>query len=72
MNRGPPRRAVMVLGVPVMLAGITMAGLVIGLTGAGWRDALCVGALALPLLLFLFHVLRRESPRSSANPKARP
>lgn len=72
MNRVPPRLAFMVVSVPVLLAVITIAGLVIGLTGAGWRDALCVGALALPLLLFLFHVLLRRSPRSSANPKARP
>lgn len=72
MNRVPPRRAVIVLSVPVLLAVITIAGLVIGLTGAGWRDALCVGALALPLLLFLFHVLLRGSPRCSDNPKARP
>lgn len=69
MSRTPPRRAAAVLAVPVMLAVITITGLLIGLTGAGWRDTLCVGALALPLGLFLFHLLRRGSPRRSANAK---
>lgn len=69
MSRTPPRRAAAVLAVPVMLAVISITGLVSGLTGAGWRDTLCVGALALPLVLFLFHLLRRGSPRRSAKPK---
>ncbi|MDF8335096.1 hypothetical protein [Novosphingobium cyanobacteriorum] len=72
MNRHAARVPATVLSMPLALALLSIGGLVIGLTGDGWRDALCSGALALPLALFLFHFLRRGTPPSRSNQKDRP
>ncbi|WP_225205452.1 hypothetical protein [Novosphingobium huizhouense] len=48
------------LGAPLLVAALTLGGLVLGLTGSGWRDALCAAATGLPLVLFLLHWRRRR------------
>lgn len=48
-----------ILLVPALLAIASIAGLVIGLTGDGWRDQLAVLLLLLPIAAFLLHWRRR-------------
>ena len=65
MSVRPPRSPAQVLALPLLLAVLTLAGLVLGLTGDGLRDLVCVALLALPLVLFLVH-WRRRSRRAPA------
>lgn len=60
MKRQQPRTALSVLAKPLALAVLSLAGLVLGLTGDGWRDVFAVLLLALPLILFLTHWARRS------------
>jgi membrane protein implicated in regulation of membrane protease activity len=43
---------------PAMLALLSVAGLVVALTGEGWRDLLSWAALSTPLLAILWAVAR--------------
>lgn len=72
MSRPPVRSAAAILAIPLALALVTFAGLVAGLTGSGWRDVLCAAALVLPLLVFLFHLLRQGRTRRADIEKERP
>ena len=47
--------------IPVMLALLSLLGLVVALTGDGWRDTLSWAALAAPLLAVLWAVTRRSA-----------
>lgn len=58
MKRQQPRSPLSVLAKPLALAALSIAGLLLGLTGDGWRDGLAVLLLALPLILFLTHWAR--------------
>ena len=53
-NRVPPQPALRILGVPTALALGSLAGLVLGLTGHGWRDLVSVMLLLIPVLLFVW------------------
>ena len=64
MSRVPRQTTGNILALPLMLAALALAGLVLGLTGDGWRDVLSVALLALPCLLFLNH-WRRRTRRAS-------
>ncbi|MCR5872571.1 MULTISPECIES: hypothetical protein [unclassified Sphingomonas] len=55
-----PRGAGSVLAAPVFLLVTSLAGLVLGLTGDGWRDIAASLLLALPVLTFLRGWLRRS------------
>lgn len=55
MSRIRPQRTRTILALPLLLAAFALAGLVLGLTGDGWRDLVSVALLALPCLLFLNH-----------------
>lgn len=55
MSRIPTQRTRTILALPLLLAAFALAGLVLGLTGDGWRDLVSVALLALPCLLFLNH-----------------
>lgn len=46
--------------MPVLLALVSLAGLVIGLTGDGWRDVLAVALLLIPLVSFVRHWRKRR------------
>lgn len=59
MNRLRPQPTRTILALPLLLAALALAGLVLGLTGDGWRDVVSVALLALPCLLFLNHWRRR-------------
>lgn len=48
-----------ILAMPAVLAVGSLAGLILGLTGEGWRDGLAVILLFLPLAVFARHWLRR-------------
>ena len=63
-----PRSPAQVLALPLLFAALTLAGLVLGLTGDGGRDLVCVALLALPLVLFLVHWRRRARAPSSRKP----
>lgn len=54
-----PQRAASVLAVPVLLLVASLTGLILGLTGDGWRDVAASLLLALPVLIFLRSWLRR-------------
>lgn len=48
-----------ILAVPAVLAVASLVGLILGLTGEGWRDGLSAILLTLPLFAFARHWLRR-------------
>lgn len=48
-----------ILAMPAVLAIASLVGLILGLTGDGWRDGLSVILLCLPLVVFARHWLRR-------------
>lgn len=60
MSRTAPQSALAVLFQPLLLATLALAGLILGLTGDGWRDWLAVVLVALPLIFFLLHWRRRR------------
>lgn len=62
MSARPARTAWQTLAIPLAIAAFALSGLVLGLTGSGWRDAVCVAAAGLPLFLFLIHWRRRRRP----------
>ncbi len=46
----PPQSLGQILAAPLVIAAASVAGLVLALTGDGWRDALSWAALAAPVL----------------------
>lgn len=60
LRRGSPATTGRVLAIPFTLLLVTMAGLVIGLTGDGARDLLSWGLLLLPLLTLAAAWARRS------------
>ncbi len=59
MKAGQPLRAI--FAVPLLLALLSVFGLVAALTGDGWRDALSWAALASPVAAILWACARRRS-----------
>jgi hypothetical protein len=59
-RRIAPRGALGVLAMPAVLLVASLIGLILGLTGDGWRDVAASLLLALPVLLFLRSWLRRS------------
>ena len=55
-----PQRTASVLAAPVLLLAASLTGLILGLTGDGWRDIAASLFLALPVLIFLRSWLRRS------------
>lgn len=62
MTRTSRQSASTILLWPLVLASLSLAGLLLGLTGDGWRDVVATALLALPLLIF-FHRWARPSRR---------
>ena len=58
-DRVGPQSIARIMAAPAVLAIASLAGLVLGLTGEGWRDGLSVILLFLPLAVFANHWLRR-------------
>ncbi len=50
--RVPTRPILTVLAWPLALAVLQLAGLVIGLTGKGWRDALSAALVGASIIIF--------------------
>ena len=48
-----------ILAQPVVLAIASLVGLILGLTGDGWRDGLSAILIFLPLFVFARHWLQR-------------
>ena len=46
---------------PIMVGALSIVGLLAALIGDGWWDAVSWLSLALPVLLYLFFVVRRKS-----------
>lgn len=59
-DRVPAQSALRVLAIPALLACLSLAGLVLGLTGEGWRDAVSGVLLLLPLMVFAWHWFHRS------------
>jgi hypothetical protein len=59
-DRVSPQSALRVLAIPVLLACLSLVGLVIGLTGDGWRDAVSSALLLLPLTALAWHWFRKS------------
>lgn len=55
-----PRGGASVLAIPALLLLASLAGLILGLTGDGWRDVAASLLLALPVLISLRSWLRRS------------
>lgn len=49
--------------LPALLALLSLAGLIVALTGEGWRDILSWVALSAPLLAVIWAVARHSSQR---------
>ena len=49
--------------IPLLLALLSLLGLVVALTGEGWRDQLSWAALFAPLASVLWAVARQSSPK---------
>lgn len=49
--------------IPALLALVSLAGLVIALTGEGWRDLLSWAALSAPLAAVLWAIARPSSSK---------
>lgn len=58
-SRIAPQGASRILLLPFIIAAASLAGLIIGLTGEGWRDILSVLLLILPLAVIIRAWLRR-------------
>jgi hypothetical protein len=58
--RPAPQSNARVFAVPLLLALVSLTGLIIGLTGEGWRDALAAILLFIPVALFVRHWLIRR------------
>lgn len=54
-KRLAPQSNARVFAAPLMLMLVSFAGLVIGLTGDGWRDGLAAALLTIPVVLFVRH-----------------
>lgn len=52
--------------IPSLLALVSLAGLIIALTGEGWRDLLSWAALFAPLAAVLWAMARPSSPKDSS------
>jgi hypothetical protein len=49
-------------GMPILLGVLSAVGLVAGLLGEGWWDALAVAALGIPVLVGAWHMLKPPRP----------
>jgi hypothetical protein len=49
-----------IFAAPVVIGALSVVGLVAALVGDGWWDGLSWLALALPVLLYLFFIVRRK------------
>jgi hypothetical protein len=49
-------------GMPILLGVLTAIGLVAGLLGEGWWDALAVAGLGIPVLVGAWHVFKPARP----------
>nr|WP_314444291.1 hypothetical protein [uncultured Sphingomonas sp.] len=52
--------------VPLLLALLSLAGLVVALTGKGWRDLLSWTALSVPLASVLWALARQSLPKDQS------
>jgi hypothetical protein len=50
-------------GMPVLLGVLTAAGLVAGLLGDGWWDAVAVAGLGMPVAVGLWHIFKPAARR---------
>ncbi len=58
-SRVAPQSVSRIFWLPMLLALGSLAGLVLGLTGDGWRDAVSALLLLLPLAAFVYSWRRR-------------
>jgi hypothetical protein len=54
-----------IFAAPIVVGALSVIGLVAALVGDGWWDGLSWFALALPVLLYLFFIVRRKRAGSS-------
>ena len=71
-RRIPAQRVRAILAVPLALAAITLAGLVIGLTGDGARNLAATTLAGLPLLVFARAWARAKRSGSSQAASGKP
>lgn len=57
------------LGAPLALASASLLGLILGLTGDGWRDSVAAFLLLLPLAAFARNWWRRSAPTTRTTAK---
>jgi hypothetical protein len=50
-------------GMPILLGVLTAAGLVAGLLGDGWWDAVAVAGLGIPVAVGLWHIFKPAARR---------
>lgn len=59
-TRKPPQPLHKICAHPALLATLGLTGLILGLTGDGWRDILSWVLVGLPVIYFLRHWSRRH------------
>jgi hypothetical protein len=53
-----------IFAMPIVVGALSSVGLVAALVGDGWWDAVSWLSLGLPVLLYLFFVMRRKRARA--------
>jgi len=57
-----------IFGVPALLAAISLIGLLIGLLGDGWYDIVAGAAVAVPVAVILWSLVRARAGRWDMRP----
>ncbi len=72
--RLPPQRLRRVFAAPLILMATSLTGLILGLTGDGWRDLLAITLLILPIAVFTEMWRRRGQvlPETTSKKKVHP
>ncbi|MBN8987882.1 MAG: hypothetical protein J0H42_06535 [Rhizobiales bacterium] len=52
-----------IFALPIMIGVLSTVGLIAALVGDGWWDGLSWASLSLPVLLYLFFVIRKQTTR---------
>ena len=71
-RRIPAQRARAILAAPLVLAVLTLAGLIIGLTGDGWRNLTACLLAGFPLLVLARAWARAARSRPSQTASGKP
>ena len=59
-HKAPPQSLTQIFILPLLIAALCLTGLILGLTGDGWRDSLAWILVGLPIVFFVRHWRHRS------------